>query len=121
MSQVHKIHLSIYSPLNLLLLTQTHPDPIIMGKLDIVKRADRVGFESNGLRVKTGHFKLVKNGFRLIRLRVRFGWVDPYFSHEFFFLKRNNMLLFEKSCNKLIDVKCITLNSPLISRMNYTY
>ena len=27
-------------------------------------------------------------------------------------------LLFEKSCNKLVDVECITLNSPLISRMN---
>ena len=27
-------------------------------------------------------------------------------------------LPFGKSCNKLFDVKCITLNSPLISRMN---
>ena len=27
-------------------------------------------------------------------------------------------LPFGKSCNKLLDVKCITLNSPLISRMN---
>ena len=50
------------------------------------------------------------------------GQVDPYFSHEFFFFKENNMYLpFRKSCNKLLDVKCITLNSPLISRMNYTY
>ena len=27
-------------------------------------------------------------------------------------------LSFGKSCNKLLDVKCITLNSPLISIMN---
>ena len=27
-------------------------------------------------------------------------------------------LSFEKSRNKLFDVKCITLNSPLISRMS---
>ena len=27
-------------------------------------------------------------------------------------------LPFEKLCNKLLDVKCIILNSPLISRMN---
>ena len=37
----------------------------------------------------------------------------------FYFYKENNMYLpFEKFCNKLLDVKCITLNSPLISRMN---
>ena len=48
------------------------------------------------------------------------GRVDPYFSHEFFFFnKENNMYLsFRKLCNKSLDVKCITLNSPLISRMN---
>ena len=50
-------------------------------------------------------------------------WVEPgslYFSHDFFFFnKENNMyLLFEKSYNKLLDVKCIILNSPFISRMN---
>ena len=27
-------------------------------------------------------------------------------------------LSFGKLCNKLLDVKCIILNSPLISRMN---
>ena len=33
--------------------------------------------------------------------------------------KENNMYLpFEKLCNKLLDVKYIILNSPLISRMN---
>ena len=49
--------------------------------------------------------------------------VDPYFSHDLFLLlffnKENNMYFsFEKSCNKLLDVKCITLNLSLISRMN---
>ena len=45
------------------------------------------------------------------------GRVDPYFSHE---LKKKKImyLLFGKSCNKLLDVECIALNSPLISRMN---
>ena len=35
------------------------------------------------------------------------GWVDPYFSLDFFIIfKENNMYLsFEKSCNKLLDVK----------------
>ena len=37
----------------------------------------------------------------------------------FFFLKKNNMYFsFGKSCNKLFDIKCITLNSSFISRMN---
>ena len=51
------------------------------------------------------------------------GWVDLYFSHGFFFFnyKKNMYLPFGKSCNKLLDVKCITLNSPLISKMNYTF
>ena len=52
----------------------------------------------------------------------RSGQVDPYFSHEFFFFnfyKEHNMYLpFGKLCNKLLDVKCIILNSPLISRIN---
>ena len=47
------------------------------------------------------------------------GRVDLYFSYECFFYKENNMYLpFGKSFNKLLDVKYITLNSPLISRMN---
>ena len=37
----------------------------------------------------------------------------------FYSYRENNMYLpFEKLCNKLLDVKCIILNSPLISRMN---
>ena len=52
--------------------------------------------------------------------RVGLGRVDPYFSHDFFFFnKENNMYLpFGKLCNKLLDVKCIILNSLLISRIN---
>ena len=38
--------------------------------------------------------------------------------HIIFFLKNNMYLPFGKSCNKLLDVKCVTLNSPLISTMN---
>ena len=56
---------------------------------------------------------------RLIGLHVGLGQVDPYFKREtfFFFYKENNMyLLFEKSRTKLLDIKCNTLNSPLISR-----
>ena len=37
----------------------------------------------------------------------------------FYFYKENNMYLpFGKLCNKLLDVKCIILNSPLISIIN---
>ena len=65
-----------------------------------------------------------------IRLPVKTGlsqsgyWssqVNPYFSHEFFFFffnKEHMYLPFRKSCNKLLNVKYIILNSPLISRMN---
>ena len=77
----------------------------------------RLGCESKGLRVKKGYFKQVKNKFELIGLRVELGWVRQNFF--FFFNKENNIYFpFEKSCNKLLDIKCITLNSPLISRMN---
>ena len=45
--------------------------------------------------------------------------VVPYFHMIFFFYKENNLYMpFEKSCNKLLDVKCIILNSPFISKMN---
>ena len=89
----------------------------------MAKRVVRVG--SNGSRVKTGHFKWVKNRFGSIRLQVRSGWVgltcifhmNLFFI--FYFYKGNNMYLsFGKLCNKLLDIKCITLSSPLISRMN---
>ena len=50
--------------------------------------------------------------------RVGLGRVDLYFSHEFFFFKENIYLPFGKSRSKLLDVKCIILNSPFISRMN---
>ena len=95
--------------------------------VDMTKRAGRVGSGqsgcgSNGSLVKTGHFKKVKNGFKSIVLWVRSGW-PVFFTWIFFlifyFYKENNMYLpFGKLCNKLLDVKCIILNSPLISRIN---
>ena len=77
-----------------------------------------------GCGSKIGHFKRVKNEFRSIGFRVGSGPVDPYFSYDFLkyiyiYIKENNMYLpFGKLCNKLLEVKCITLNLPLISRMN---
>ena len=40
------------------------------------------------------------------------------FHMKYFYKEKIMYLLFGKSCNKLLDVECITLNSPLISRMN---
>ena len=60
----------------------------------------------------------------VIRVAGQVGLIHIFHMIFFFFLiyKENNMYLpFGKSCNKLLNVKCITLNSPLISRMNYTY
>ena len=79
------------------------------------------GSGKSGCESKMGHFKRVEKAFGSIGLRVGSSWVDPYFSHEFFFFlnKENKMhLSSRKSHNKLIDVKCTILNSPLISRMN---
>ena len=89
---------------------------------------DRVGSDQvnqvvsqMGHGLKTSHFKWVKTGSGC-RFQVGLGRVDPYF-HLFFFIykkkKINNMYLpFGKLCNKLFDVKCIILNSLLISRIN---
>ena len=48
------------------------------------------------------------------------GWVG--LTHIFTFFKKNQenniYFPFEKSCNKLLNVKLITLNLSLISRMN---
>ena len=72
-------------------------------------------------------FKKIKNihGKRVGRVRVESIGLQVgltcifHMIFFFFFYKENNMYLpFRKSCNKLFDVKCITLNSPLISRMN---
>ena len=45
------------------------------------------------LWVKTSHFKRVKNGFGSIGLWIESGWVDQYFSHDFFkfFLLRKHV------------------------------
>ena len=88
---------------------------------------NRHGKTGGSGRVKwvTGHFKWVKNRFGSTGLQVRSGWVgltrifhmNLFFI--FYFYKGNNMYLpFGKLCNKLLDIKCITLSSPLISRMN---
>ena len=73
-----------------------------------------MGYES-----KIGHFKQVKKGFRSIGLWVGLGQVRlTRIFHMNFFYKENNMNFpFGKSCNKLLDVKYITLNSSLISRI----
>ena len=44
----------------------------------------------------------------------RLGQVNSYFPHEYFFKVNNIYFPFENSISKLLDVKCITLNSPLI-------
>ena len=78
-----------------------------------------------GCGSKRGHFKRVKNGFESIGLWAESSWV--WLTHIFHMIfkkkknyyKENNMYLpFGKSCNKLFDVKCISLNSPHISRIN---
>ena len=66
---------------------------------------------------KTGGSSRVRVG------SIRLGWVGltRVFHMNFFkyFYKENNMYLpFGKLCNKLLDVKCIILSLPLISRMN---
>ena len=47
------------------------------------------------------------------------GRLVPYFSYEILKKKENNMYFpFGKSHSRLLDVKCINLNSPLIPRMS---
>ena len=92
----------------------------------MAKRAWWVRVGSIGLWVKrvVGKKRVILRGLKTgsSQSGCGSGQVDLYFSHEFFFFnfyEENNMYLpFEKLCNKLLDVKCIILNSPLISRMN---
>ena len=75
-----------------------------------------------GLRVKTGHFKRVKKGSGQSGCGSGRVELTCIFHMNFFYYKENKIYLpFGKSCNKLLDVKCITLNSLIISKMNYTY
>ena len=73
----------------------------------------RVGSNEFGLKTglgkKMSHYNQVRNWS---------GWVELYFSHEFFYLlkKKNMYLSLGMSCSKLLCVKYITLNSPSISR-----
>ena len=82
----------------------------------------RVRIGSIGLWVKRVILSGLKSGSG--QSGYMLGRVDPYFSYEFFififyFYKENNMHLpFEMLCTKLLDVKCIILNSPPILRMN---
>ena len=86
---------------------------IVYFKIDMAKRAGRFESGQSGCGSNMGYFKRIKNGFGSIGLRVGLGW--PVIFHMIFFLKEKIMyLLFGKSCNKLLDVECIILNSSLI-------
>ena len=91
---------------------------IVYFKIDMAKRAGRFESGQSGCGSNTGYFKRIKNGFGSIGLRVGLGWPVIFHMIFFFFKEKIMYLLFGKSCNKLLDVECITLNSPLISRMN---
>ena len=88
--------------------------------------AKRVGWvRSIGLRVKRvmGQKRVIlsglKNEFRSIGFRVGLTRIFHINFFIFYFYKKNNMYLpFGKLCNKLLDVKRIILNLPLISRIN---
>ena len=91
--------------------------------VDMVKREDRVG--SIGLQVKqvAGQKQVILSGLKMgsNQSGCRSGRVGSshIFRMNFFLYKENNMFLsFGKSYNKLLDIKCITLNSLLKSRMN---
>ena len=90
-------------------------------------RSCRVWIGSIGLRVKrvTCQKLVILSGLKMSSSQLVAGQVK--LTHIFhmnflfflFFYKENNMYLpFGKLCNKLLDVKCIILNSPLILRMN---
>ena len=77
--------------------------------IDVAKQTDRVGFGSILVNQVVGRVCL--------DWPVFFTWIFLFFI--FYFYKENNIyLLFWKLCNKLLNVKCIILNSPLILRMN---
>ena len=67
---------------------------------------------------KKCYIKQVRNGSGQLGAGSRLGCVNLYFPHEYFFKVNNIYLPFEKSISKLLDVKCITLNSPLITKMS---
>ena len=85
--------------------------------IDMAKWSSQVGSGQSSYRSNRSHFKRVKMDSG--QLGYGSGQVDSYFHVKFFFYKEKIMyLLFGKSYNKLLDVECITLNSPLISKMN---
>ena len=73
-------------------------------------KSGRVWVKSIDLCKKQVIFSMLKMG-RSIKLQIGSSWIEltHIFSHDFFF----NMYL---QRSKLLDVKCITLNSLLISR-----
>ena len=83
---------------------------------------ERVGLSSSQVNWVVGKKLVILSGLKTSSSQsgCRSGRVDLYFLHDFFFFnKENNMYLpFEKLCNKSLNVKCITLNSSFISRMN---
>ena len=91
--------------------------------VDMVKQEDRV--RSIRLQVKqvAGQKQVILSGLKMgsNQSGCKLGRVgsDRIFRMNFFIYKENNMFLsFGKSYNKLLDRKCITLNSLLKSRMN---
>ena len=79
------------------------------------KQARSASFGLNGIQLKMGYFKW----FRIcwvnrVASRVR----STVFSHEI--KKKKHVLPLGKSCNKLLNLRCITLNSPPISRKSST-
>ena len=85
----------------------------------------RVRNGSIGLHVKyvVDQKWVILSGLKRAQVNRVAGWIrlTCIFHMIFFFFKykKNNMYLpFEKLCNKLLDVKCIILNSPLLSRRN---
>ena len=92
-----------------------------------IKLVGRVGLGqsdcgSKGVLEKLGHFKWVRNksgqsGYWSSHVNKVVGQVDSNFTWNFFDKEKEMYLLFGKSYSKLLDIKYITLNSPLISRI----
>ena len=78
----------------------------------------RVGLGSGQVKQVVGQKRVIFNGLKTGsgQLGCKSGW--PVFFAWFSLCEENMYLLFGKSCNKLLDIKYITLNSLLISRMN---
>ena len=80
---------------------------------------DQVGFESGQMGCGSKWVILSElKGVRVNRIAGQVGLtrIFHFLFIIYIYIYINNMYLpFGKSCNKLLDVKCIILNSPLIS------